>query len=426
MKIRLYAKSNSIIMISLITVILAISLSFQDYCHAHNNEYPSTASIELMDGSIYELKELDIRKSLPTAQFYQLYSNYKTESFLLRLPDKTYGYYFHLWFKLTEIETITMRENHESVIVKLRDGSLFEGAIKTNYVGEGYIDYFTGVIQIEGYPADFGIDTYKVDSIFFLIDSNGEVIATVKNSDGKTTTGIKEPKFEMERGDSRAGRTHANDIGLKVGNNTIRIPVPDILSIAPIDEDAHIYTITLRNGKELRGEKPSFTVYGKTLAYGREVIFDGSFYLNLKSIYFNEKISRKVKKAVEEPKVISPLINQTISNVVTQNTQDNVTKSLLPSFNLPLTGQNEVRIKNPNNFEVTAGIRSGNKGKDLVVLINGVNSVYIPNGKYNIYFVYSNKPDALFQGDDFILNNNGIEIQIVKVTNGNYGIKQVK
>ena len=52
-------------------------------------------------------------------------------------------------------------------------------------------------------------------------------------------------------------------------------------------------------------------------------------------------------------------------------------------------------------------------------------SVFIPNGKYEIYFVYSNKPDALFKGDDFSLNNNGVEIRIVKVVGGNYGIRQV-
>lgn len=85
-----------------------------------------------------------------------------------------------------------------------------------------------------------------------------------------------------------------------------------------------------------------------------------------------------------------------------------------------------MRIRNPNSFEVTVGIRSGNHGKDLVVSTNGVASVYIPNGDYEIYFVYSNKQDALFKGDSFSLNDNGVEIQIVKVVGGNYGIRRVK
>ncbi|MHB9024337.1 MAG: hypothetical protein ACYC7E_09205, partial [Armatimonadota bacterium] len=91
-----------------------------------------------------------------------------------------------------------------------------------------------------------------------------------------------------------------------------------------------------------------------------------------------------------------------------------------------LTGRNEVRVRNPNDFVVTVGLRQGKQGKDIQVPANGVQSVSVPDGKYDIYFVYSSKPDALFQGDSFTLTNNGVEIQIVKVVNGNYNIKQVK
>jgi TPR repeat protein/WD40 repeat protein len=99
---------------------------------------------------------------------------------------------------------------------------------------------------------------------------------------------------------------------------------------------------------------------------------------------------------------------------------------LLPEFKRELIGMNPVRVRNPNNFSVTTGIRSGERGKNLVVPPNGVRTIYVPNGRYDIYFVYSNKPRALFQGDSFTLNNNGLEIQIVKVVNGNYNIRQVR
>jgi hypothetical protein len=99
---------------------------------------------------------------------------------------------------------------------------------------------------------------------------------------------------------------------------------------------------------------------------------------------------------------------------------------LLPEYKEQLSGANEVRIKNPNEFSVLAGIRSAEKGKNLNIPAGGTSSVYIPDGKYEIFFVYSNKPDALFQGDDFTLNNNGVEIQIVQVIDGNYNIRQVK
>lgn len=98
----------------------------------------------------------------------------------------------------------------------------------------------------------------------------------------------------------------------------------------------------------------------------------------------------------------------------------------LPPYKFLLVGPHEVRVKNPNHFVVKVGLRIGDYGKDFEVAANGIASVFVPNGAYKIYFVYSDKPSALFQGDDFSLNNNGIEIQIVKVVNGNYGIRQIK
>ncbi|HEC03318.1 MAG TPA: hypothetical protein ENI81_07245 [Phycisphaerales bacterium] len=71
-------------------------------------------------------------------------------------------------------------------------------------------------------------------------------------------------------------------------------------------------------------------------------------------------------------------------------------------------------------------IRSARKGKNLNIPAGDTASVYVPNGKYEIFFVYSNKPETLFQGDNFTLNGNGIEIQIVQVVDGNYNIRQVK
>lgn len=102
------------------------------------------------------------------------------------------------------------------------------------------------------------------------------------------------------------------------------------------------------------------------------------------------------------------------------------TDYLLPPFKSALKGNNEVRIRNPNSFTVTVGLRSGNGGKDFEVAANGTASVFVSDGKFETYFVYSNKPDALFKGDDFSLNDNGVEIQIVKVVGGNYGIRRVK
>lgn len=98
----------------------------------------------------------------------------------------------------------------------------------------------------------------------------------------------------------------------------------------------------------------------------------------------------------------------------------------LPALRRQLTGANEVRIRNPNDFTATAAVRIGDSGVDIDVPPGGVASAYVPDGRYDIYFNYSNQPAALFQGDSFTLSGNGVEIRIVQVPNGNYGIRQVR
>ena len=91
-----------------------------------------------------------------------------------------------------------------------------------------------------------------------------------------------------------------------------------------------------------------------------------------------------------------------------------------------LHGGMEVRVRNPNDFDVKVALRSAGDGKDFSVGANRVESIFVPNGRYDIYFQYSTDPDGLYQGDSFTLNNNGVEIKIVKVVNGNYGIRKVR
>jgi hypothetical protein len=97
-----------------------------------------------------------------------------------------------------------------------------------------------------------------------------------------------------------------------------------------------------------------------------------------------------------------------------------------PAFSGLLSGSMEVQVRNPNEFSVKVGLRSDAKGVDFSVPANGVNSVFVPNGHYRIYFHYSTDPGGLYQGDNFSLQDNDVEIQIVKVVNGNYGIRKVK
>jgi len=105
---------------------------------------------------------------------------------------------------------------------------------------------------------------------------------------------------------------------------------------------------------------------------------------------------------------------------------DNGLGAQWPSFTGQLHGSREVRVKNPNEFSVKVGLRSHGKGRDFIVAKNDKTSVSVPDGAYDIYFRYSTDPTGLYQGDSFRLSGNGVEIQIVKVVNGNYGIRKVK
>lgn len=97
-----------------------------------------------------------------------------------------------------------------------------------------------------------------------------------------------------------------------------------------------------------------------------------------------------------------------------------------PNYAGDLDGHLEVRIKNPNDFNVRVALRSRGRGRDLVAGANSSESVRVPEGRYDIYFQYSSDPKSLYQGDTFTLGDRGIEIQIVRVVNGNYGIRKVK
>ncbi len=97
-----------------------------------------------------------------------------------------------------------------------------------------------------------------------------------------------------------------------------------------------------------------------------------------------------------------------------------------PLFFGDLNGGLELRIKNPNEFSVRVGLRSGGKGKDFIVPAYGTQSVQVPAGYYVTYFQYSSEPGGMYQGDSFTMRNNATtQITITKVVNGNYGIRKV-
>jgi len=97
-----------------------------------------------------------------------------------------------------------------------------------------------------------------------------------------------------------------------------------------------------------------------------------------------------------------------------------------PRLARDVAGPNPLRVTNPNRDSVKVALRCGANGKDFSVAAHDSTTVYVRDAGYDIYFQYSDDPDALYQGDSFTLSGHGAEIQLIKVVDGNYGIRRVK
>jgi len=97
-----------------------------------------------------------------------------------------------------------------------------------------------------------------------------------------------------------------------------------------------------------------------------------------------------------------------------------------PDLPREIEGRNLVRVVNSNAFAVKVGLRSAAGGKDFSVAPGDSATASAPDGRYDVYFRYENEPESLYQGDAFSLAGSGVQIDLVKVINGNYMIHKVK
>jgi uncharacterized membrane protein YqaE (UPF0057 family) len=93
--------------------------------------------------------------------------------------------------------------------------------------------------------------------------------------------------------------------------------------------------------------------------------------------------------------------------------------NLLPGFITQLHGIRGIRIHNLDGSSVTVGIRSGISGKNLVIPANATRLAYVPDGIYDVYIVYSNRPQTLFRGGQATVNGDGVEIWVWGPVDGN-------
>jgi hypothetical protein len=100
---------------------------------------------------------------------------------------------------------------------------------------------------------------------------------------------------------------------------------------------------------------------------------------------------------------------------------------LFPVRNKPLRGSgSEISISNPNDFSVAVALTTAAEADYFLVIPHGGVSCPIPNGQYDIYFVYSTDPESLYQGDPITVRKQKITLTLQPVSEGNYGIKKVK
>ncbi|MGO9923503.1 MAG: hypothetical protein ACLQIB_53480 [Isosphaeraceae bacterium] len=105
-----------------------------------------------------------------------------------------------------------------------------------------------------------------------------------------------------------------------------------------------------------------------------------------------------------------------------------LSQEVLPKYTRPLPrGINRLTVVNPNDYDARVGLRAGKiMSRNFVVRAHRSVTISIPNGRFNVFFQFSNQPDALFQGDQITVESASVTIKLVAVQDGNYGISQVK
>jgi len=98
-------------------------------------------------------------------------------------------------------------------------------------------------------------------------------------------------------------------------------------------------------------------------------------------------------------------------------------RNAVPSFTRKLSGSNELTIHNPNAFFVTVSLRSGDRGLDVEVSPQDIAKLNVPAGKYDLYFVYSHQPRALYRGKSLLVNKSRTSIEVLRTADGQYEVK---
>ncbi|MDR1420046.1 MAG: hypothetical protein LBI86_06710 [Treponema sp.] len=101
--------------------------------------------------------------------------------------------------------------------------------------------------------------------------------------------------------------------------------------------------------------------------------------------------------------------------------------SVLPGRGKFIQGSgSKVEIFNSNDYFVAAAIVTPESAGYLLLPPGRGETIDVPDGNYDVYFVYSTEPESLYQGDSFSVRQQKMTITIQLIEDGNYGVKKVR
>jgi hypothetical protein len=88
-------------------------------------------------------------------------------------------------------------------------------------------------------------------------------------------------------------------------------------------------------------------------------------------------------------------------------------------------GTSTVRVLNPNPFMVHVRLQSQSAWREFMVPAGSVDGVIVPDGRYDVFFIFSNEPGTRYQGDPLFLASSGVTITAKPQPNGNFGLRKL-
>lgn len=100
-------------------------------------------------------------------------------------------------------------------------------------------------------------------------------------------------------------------------------------------------------------------------------------------------------------------------------------RAFMPPYRLALRGDKALRIINNSRRTVSVRILSGNAGADLYIGPGASRSANVPSGNFELYYIFSDEPGALYKGDNVRLPSYAASGSItLGASLGNYSIRQ--